>query len=125
MTINKAKFERVVQEAKAKTDNKRWIAAIEKAADAILNGKWVVTQLFHCWVFTTQSGKTYRANGVCQCEAFFRDQPCKHRAGARLLNLYQEMEAAPVAAPRITRGVERDPRNGVKVVAVRCDGWLI
>jgi hypothetical protein len=124
MTINKAKFERVVEEAKAKTDNKRWIAAIEKAADAILNGKWVITQLFHCWVFTTESGKTYRANGVCQCEAFFRDQPCKHRAGARLLNLYQEMEGAPVAAPQITRGVERD-RTGVKYAVVRCDGWAI
>src|SRR5262245_50998908 len=90
MTINRAKFEKVVKEAKAKTTDKRWLNAIDKAAAAILNGKWVVTQLVHCYVFTTESGKTYKANGVCQCEAFFRDQPCKHRAATRLLDLYNE-----------------------------------
>jgi hypothetical protein len=100
MEINKAKFERVVEEAKAKAaGNKRWIAAIEKAPDAIINNKWVIIELRHCLVITTESGKTYRSNGVCQCEAFFRDQPCKHRAAARLLDLYNEAEAADEAAP--------------------------
>jgi hypothetical protein len=95
---NKAQFEKVVADAKAKAGgNKRWIAAIDKAADALLNGKWIVTELQRYYVFTTESGKTYRANGVCQCEAFFRDQPCKHRAGARLLDLYREAEAVPCA----------------------------
>jgi hypothetical protein len=39
MTINKAKFERVVEEAKAKakTNDTKWLRAIEKAAKAILN----------------------------------------------------------------------------------------
>lgn len=122
MDLNKAQFEKVVADAKAKAaGSKRWIAAIDKAADALLNGKWVVTELQHCYVFTTESGKTYRANGVCQCEAFFRDQPCKHRAGARLLNLYQE---ALLGVSRVVRSVETD-RTGVKLQVVRCDGWTI
>jgi len=121
MEINKAQFEKVVETAKAKAGgNKRWITAIDRAADALLNGKWIVTELQNCYVFTTESGKTYRANGVCQCEAFFRDQPCKHRAGARLLNLYREAETAP----RVVRSVETD-RTGVKFQVVRCDNWVI
>jgi hypothetical protein len=124
MEINKAQFEKVVADAKAKAGgNKRWIAAIDKAADALLNGKWIVTELQHCYVFTTESGKTYRANGVCQCEAFFHSQPCRHRAGARLLALYAE--AVKLAAPRLTtRSVETD-RTGVKFAVVRYDGWAI
>ena len=39
MQINKAKFERVVKEAKSKTNDRRWLNAIDKAADAILNDK--------------------------------------------------------------------------------------
>jgi hypothetical protein len=122
ININKAQFEKVVADAKAKAGgNKRWIAAIDKAADALLNGKWIVTELQHCYVFTTESGKTYRANGVCQCEAFFHNQPCRHRAGARLLNLYRE---ACDAAPRVVRSVESD-RTGVKFAVVRYDNWAI
>lgn len=124
MEINKAQFEKVVADAKAKAaGNKRWIAAIDKAADALLNGKWIVTELQHCCVFTTESGKTYRANGMCQCEAFFRDQPCKHRAGARLLALYAE--GAKLATPRLTtRTVEQD-WTGVKYAVTYYDGWSI
>ena len=119
---NKAQFNKVVADAKAKAaGNKRWIAAIDKAADALLNGKWVVTELQRCYAFTTESGKTYRANGECQCEAFSRDQPCKHRAGARLLNLYQETAKA---APRIVRTIDSD-RTGAKFQVVRFDNWVI
>jgi hypothetical protein len=124
MEINKAQFNKVVAEAKAKAgSNKRWIAAIDKAADALLNGKWIVTELQHCYVFTTESGKTYRANGVCQCDAFFHNQPCKHRSAARLLALYAE--AVKAAAPRLTtRRVESD-RTGARFEVVRYDNWAI
>jgi hypothetical protein len=124
MEINKAQFEKVVETAKAKVaGNKRWIAAIDKAADALLNGKWIVTELRDCYMFTTESGKTYRANGVCQCEAFFRSQPCKHRAAARLLALYAE--AVKRTAPRLTtRTVEFD-HTGASCVVVRYDNWAI
>jgi hypothetical protein len=124
MEINKVQFNKVVETAKAKAaGNKRWIAAIDKAADALLNGKWIVTELQHCYVFTTENGKTYRANGVCQCEAFFRNQPCKHRAGARLLALYAE--AVKRTAPRLTtRTVEYD-WTGIKYAVTYYDGWMI
>lgn len=113
MKINRAKFERVVKEAKAKAaGNKRWIAAIEKAADAILNDKWIITELFHCVVITTESGKTYRANGHCQCEAFFRDQPCKHRAAARLLDLYEATDDVASSREEIIADINaRWPRD--------------
>jgi hypothetical protein len=81
MEINKAKFERVVKEAKV-VGNKRWENAIDKAADAILNGKWIITELQHCIAVTTESGQTYRANNKhCQCEAFFRAYPLQTYRG--------------------------------------------
>jgi hypothetical protein len=124
MEFNQAQFNKVVEAAKAKAaGNKRWIAAIDKAADALLNGKWIVTELQHCYVFTTESGKTYFANGVCQCEAFFRNQPCKHRTAARLLTLYREAEVSK-AALRVTRVVEQDYK-GVKYAVTYYDGWMI
>jgi hypothetical protein len=124
MKFNQAQFNKVVETAKAKAaGNKRWIAAIDKAADALLNNKWIATELQHCYVFTTESGKTYRANGVCQCEAFFRNQPCKHRAGARLLALYAE--AVKAAAPRLTTYTVEQDWTGVKYAVTYYDGWSI
>jgi hypothetical protein len=90
MTFNRTKLEAIAKEAKAKTNDRRWHAAIDRAVDALVNNKWIITELFHCIAVTTESGKTYRANGHCQCEAFFRDQPCKHRAAARLIAIYNE-----------------------------------
>jgi hypothetical protein len=117
-----AKLNIVAQEAKAKvSNNPRWIAAIEKAADAIINGKWIVTELAHVIAVTTESGQTYFTNGECQCEAYQRGQACTHRAGARLIALYREASATP---PRIIRSVESE-RTGVKFEVVRCDGWAI
>jgi hypothetical protein len=83
MQINRAKFEQVVKEAKAKAaGNARWITAIGKAADGLLNGGWIVTELAHGILVTTESG-TYHANGACQCKAYKNRQPCKHCALAR------------------------------------------
>jgi hypothetical protein len=114
MELNAIKFNETVEAAKARTDNRRWISAIDKAADALLNGKWIVTELFHCVAVTTESGKTYRANGVCQCEAFFQNQPCKHRAAARLLDLYNEAVATENASPAES-----------KSFLARNEGWTI
>jgi hypothetical protein len=123
MQINKAKFERVVKEAKARAaGDARWINAIDKAADGILSGAWIITELSHSYAITTESGKTYFVNGSCQCRAFELGQPCKHKAAARLLDL--AAGAAKSAAPRITRSVESD-RTGVKYAVTRCNGWVI
>jgi hypothetical protein len=89
MQIQKAKFERVVEEAKAKTNDPKWLRAIEKAAKAILSGEMIVTTLAHGALVTTANG-TYAANGHCNCEAARRGHTqCYHRAAARLMDIYE------------------------------------
>lgn len=89
--IDKVQFAQVVTKAKSKAaSTPHWIAAIDKAAEGLLSGKWVVTELANCVAITTESDRTYFANGSCQCEAFRRGQPCKHRSAARLIELYNE-----------------------------------
>src|SRR5262245_17120776 len=94
MEINKAKFNKVVEAAKAKTNDRRWLNAIERAAKAILSGEMIVTTLAHGPLATTANG-TYAANGHCNCEAARRGHTqCYHRAAARLMDIF---ETAPEA----------------------------
>jgi len=118
--------------AKAKTTDKRWQNAIDKAVAGVTSGQWIVTELAHCVAVTTESEKTYRANTtVCQCEAFFRGTPCKHRALYRLLQIAETETAKPAVSPRvptITRSIERRieyTHTGAHYPVVRCDGWHI
>src|SRR5215813_1656011 len=97
MTFNSSILHQVITEAKTKAaGNKRWIAAIDKAA-AGLTGAWIVTELFNCIAVTTESGETYFANGSCQCKAFALGTPCKHRAAARLIEIYNETAEVAVS----------------------------
>jgi hypothetical protein len=87
--INETKFNEVVASAKAKTNDPKWLRAIEKAAKAILSGEIIVTVLAHGALVTTANG-TYAANGHCNCEAARRGHTaCYHRAAARLMDLYE------------------------------------
>src|SRR5262249_33966017 len=88
MQFNQDKLQRVASAAKARTTNKRWQAAIDKAVAGLLGG-WIVTELQHSVAITTDGG-TYFANGSCQCKAFALGMPCKHRAAARLIEIYNE-----------------------------------
>jgi hypothetical protein len=98
MTLNKAKFERVVEEAKANEANDpKWLRAVKKAAKAILCGEMIVTPLGHGALVTTANG-TYAANGHCNCEATRRGHTqCYHRAAARLMDLYETEMASAVS----------------------------
>src|SRR5262245_15022471 len=116
--INIQKFNEVAKAAKAKTNNKRWIAAIDKAVAGVISGWWVITELADCVAVTTETSKTSFANGVCQCESFKNGQPCKHRALYRLIDLYNEKEQATPPAPRITRSVNPAPSTGAMWFAV-------
>jgi hypothetical protein len=132
MTIQQIK--EAAKIAKSKTHDRRWLAAIDKAVAGVESGWWIITELQHCLVITTEGGKTYFANEKhCQCEAFFHGQACKHRALARLVEICEtapvqtSVPARPAAAPRqprVTRSVERD-HSGGRVKVVRCDGWAI
>ena len=90
MTLNIAKFNAVAERAKARTNDRRWINAIDKAVAGVVSGWWLVTELANCLAITTETGQTYFANGVCQCRAYELGQPCKHRAMYRLVQLYNE-----------------------------------
>jgi len=96
--INTEKFNSIVEAAKAKTNDPKWLRAIEKAAAAILSGEIIVTTLAHGALVTTANG-TYAANGHCNCEAARRGHTqCKHRAAARLMDIYETAnQAVPFA----------------------------
>jgi hypothetical protein len=93
MTLDITKFNAVAEDAKRTASNSpRWVNAIDKAVAGIVPGWVIVTELYDSVAITTETGKTYFANGSCQCEAFRRNQPCRHRALARLIERYNEAE---------------------------------
>src|SRR5262245_27196234 len=95
--MNTEKFTSIVEAAKInEAGQPKWIRAIERAAAAILSGEMIVTTLAHGALVTTANG-TYAANGHCNCEAARKGHTqCKHRAAARLMDIY-ERETAPEA----------------------------
>lgn len=99
-------IKRAAEIAKARTNDKRWIAAIDKAVAGVESGWWIITELAHGVAVTTECGNTYFANGSCQCKAFESGQPCKHRALARLVEIAHEIEAAEEAARRCEMIIE-------------------
>jgi len=108
--INTEKFNSIVEAAKAKTSDPKWLRAIEKAAAAILSGEMIVTTLTHGALVTTANG-TYAANGHCNCEAARRGHTqCKHRAAARLMDLY---ETNVVALATFTADVATSSRQNL------------
>jgi hypothetical protein len=98
MQINIQKFNEVAEAAKAKTNDKRWHNAIQRAVDGVASGQWVITELQNSIAVTTDSGETHFVNGHCTCRAAQLGQPCKHLALRRLIELYNE--TAPVAVSR-------------------------
>ena len=95
MTLNQVQLAAVVETAKvAASSSPRWLTAIDKAVAGVTSGWWIVTELYNSVVITTETGKTYFVNGHCQCEAYRRNQPCKHIALARLLDRYNERTAS-------------------------------
>src|SRR5262245_153266 len=94
-----ARFNAVAETAKTKTNDRRWHNAIDKALAGVVSGWWIITELANCVAITTETGRTYFANGVCQCEAFKNGQACKHRSLYRLLQLYHERGFNPSPFP--------------------------
>jgi hypothetical protein len=111
----------------AKPPWERWS---RRLAEGILSGELIVTTLCNGALVTSPNG-SYFANGSCECAAAQNGhRECKHRAAARLIDMYEaapEVEPKPARArrqPEITRSVERD-RLGRRHLVVRCDGWAI
>jgi hypothetical protein len=105
MTINQALFSKVAETAKSKTSDKRWLSAIDRASEALLNGDLIVTILANGALVTSPNG-SYFVNGHCECRAAQRGyRECYHRAGARLWELY-ETERESVTT-KVTEGPSR------------------
>jgi hypothetical protein len=109
---NNDKFGKVIADALSKVEltvtdaqtKKRWINAIAKAAVEIEeNGVFMTWQEADksLLIWSQKSNNIYTANGVCQCRAFEQGSPCFHRAAARLIHLYMEMENVPVEAKEV------------------------
>ena len=74
-----------VDAARKATDAPRWQNAINAAFDHLLQQEEVAVDAHGALEYHSESGTTYFANGACQCAAFAKGQPCKHRAAARLV----------------------------------------
>jgi hypothetical protein len=57
--FNRANLAAVVEIAKSKTSDRRWLNAIDRAAAALISNSWIVTELADSIAVTTESGQTY------------------------------------------------------------------
>jgi len=111
MTINQIKA--AAEIAKSRTNDKRWLAAIDKAVAGVESGWWVITELANCLAITTETGNTYFANGVCQCRAYENSTACKHRALYRLYAIAQEIEETASVAVSLEQDIAATPRKAL------------
>ena len=73
-------------------NGQRWINAIARATAEIESNPYMTYQLdSHSLLMLSEtSNQVYTANGTCQCKAFEKGFPCRHRAAARLIAIYIE-----------------------------------
>jgi hypothetical protein len=99
MDLDHEKLERVTQEAFNATDNLRWQMAITKAKLELESNPYMHFD-GHALLVLSPSGEIYTANGTCQCKAYRHgQQPCWHRAAARLVERYLEAQQSGDAIP--------------------------
>lgn len=96
--IDRERLSEIAAQSIAKLDpktesGKRWINAIARAVAEIENNPYLTWQAdSHSLLIMSlnSTGNIYQANGSCQCRAFELNQPCWHRALARLIERYLE-----------------------------------
>jgi hypothetical protein len=92
LTLNNDILQQII--SKALTDAAaypRWINAINRAADELANNPYIERDSEHGGLLIgSSSGNVYIANGTCQCTAFEMNNPCWHRAAARIVRRYDE-----------------------------------
>ena len=95
LSLNQARFEKVVAEAKAKCEGlARCERAIDRAVEQVESNPYINYENGELLVLGT-TGETYRANGTCGCHAYASGQLCWQRMLAKLLKRYFEAEAKP------------------------------
>lgn len=95
--INREQLAQVAAESIAKINpdapnGTRWINAIAKAVIEIENNPFMSfdADTHSLLICSDTSGAIYTANGTCQCKAYLKGFPCRHRAAARLVARYLE-----------------------------------
>lgn len=79
----------------------RWLNAINTGYDWLLQQERIIFEIAHHELTVPSAsteGRTYRANGSCQCKAFEQHNACWHRAAARLVRRACEHRAAQAVA---------------------------
>jgi hypothetical protein len=90
MNIDQSRMLEVIQEAFDKvTGSRRWQTAIAKAKQQIEENPYLHFD-GNALLILSPSGEIYSANGSCQCKAYAKNQPCWHRAAARLVERYMQ-----------------------------------
>lgn len=99
----------VVQAQASAAAYPRWVAAITRAAVELESNPYIEAQDDHTLLIGSPSGNAYVGNGTCQCTAYTGildgkqvhagNQPCWHRAAARLYHRYVEEETKQSAPP--------------------------
>ena len=92
----------------ASAGNTRWLNAINAAWDHLLTVDTIEYRANdHALIYHSESGKTYTANGRCQCEAYRNGNACKHRAAARIVFRGLELRAMAEAHDLAVEAEER------------------
>jgi hypothetical protein len=89
LNINPERMNEVIAAAFNQTDSLRWQVAITKAGAEIEENPYIHID-GDALLILSPSGEIYSANGACQCKAYVNNQPCWHRAAARLVKRYME-----------------------------------
>lgn len=102
--------------------NTRWTNAVETGADWVYTQDTVEYDLeAHALRVASPSGRTYTANGVCQCEAYAAGQPCWHRAAGRIVQRAVEAVEAQAEAIRVRALEARAPEARRKTAQEEID----
>jgi hypothetical protein len=90
LNIDLSRMQEVIQEAFDKVSgSRRWETAIAKAKQQIEENPYMHFD-GESLLILSPSNEIYTANGTCQCKAYRNQQPCWHRAAARLVQRYNE-----------------------------------
>lgn len=90
LNLDQDRMQQVTQDAFNRVSgNRRWETAIAKAKAELESNPYMHFD-GQSLLILSPSGEIYTANGSCQCKAFQRNQPCWHRAAARLVRRYAE-----------------------------------
>ena len=101
-----------------KKERTRWVNAIAKGIKLLDERGEFITWMSDekSLLIWSDSNEIYAANGVCQCEAYKngiarrnKPFPCKHRALARIVRLYFELQEKPIRQDESSAAVTQAP----------------